>query len=137
MFEFPLDEGIAIYCDQDKNESLVKDLAEWHTAYLRASDRPGDPIQRKITTTYGSNVDYVPLQAADVVAHELMRFSRANPRVPHAPKSGSGSWILDRLKTDCVWFEMCYSKEILEWELDGRAWVPGHWPGFRFVAPEP
>jgi hypothetical protein len=140
MFEHPVDEGVAIYCDQDKNEQLVKDLAHWHTAYLRAADHFGHPDdgKRAVTMTYGSNVDYVPLQAADVVAHELMSFARTNPDMRFvATNRDSNRWIIDRLKGQFPWFAQCYTKEWIEMELNGRAWVPGHWPGFRFVAPEP
>jgi hypothetical protein len=73
LFEHPLDEGIAIYCDQDKSESLVKSLAAWHTAYLRANQRLSlshpNSAARKIVISYGSNLDFVPLQGADVVAN--------------------------------------------------------------------
>lgn len=143
LFEHPVDDGVAIYCDQDKDEALVRSLAGWHTAYLRADptdfhrfypDRP----QRKVVTSYGSNIDYVPLQAADVIAHEVMRFARSNPDIPFiATNRQSSSWILDRLKGRFPWMMVCYQKSFLEMELDGRAFEPAHWPGFRFGAPPP
>lgn len=141
MAEYPVDDGVAIYCDQDKPESLVRELADWHTAYLReTAPYANGPISsaRPVTTTYGSNLNYPPLQAADVVAHELMRHARRNPTLLFVPTNiESGSYILDRLKDRMPWPVSCFSKEMLEWALDGRAWVPGQWPGFRFLGPEP
>jgi hypothetical protein len=134
LFEHPKDDGVSIYCDQDKDEALVKSLAEWHTAYLRASIELGHPEVpiRKVTTIYGSNVDYVPLQAADVVAHEIMRFSRENPEKQF---TGVGSWIAEKLNNRMPWMIACFTKQWLEMELDGRAFVPGQWPGYHFVRP--
>jgi hypothetical protein len=140
LFEHPIDEGIAVYCDQDKDETLVRNLASWHTAYLRANQTLSlahpDSAAREIITSYGSNVRFIPLQAADVAANELMNFARAHPDMPTiAINHGTDSWILERLKARSPWMVMCYSKPILEMELDGRAWVPGQWPGYRFVRP--
>lgn len=139
LFEHPIDDGIAVHCDQDKDRALVEDLGKWHMDYLRANPGAGHPEEatRKVTITYGSNVDYMPLQAADVVAHEIMRFVSANPTMRGvAVTDNPDAWILDRLRKQksSAWLGMNYSKEIIEMEMDGRAWVPGHWPGYRFVA---
>ena len=138
VFEHPRDEGIAIYCDQDRNERLVLQMARWHTAYLRGNDRarPGDQL-RKISTTYGSNVDYRPLQAADVAAHELMRFARGHPDLPHVPTSHPVGHILDRLKEpeNGLMMFWCLNKRFLEMELNGWAFDPDHWPGYRYLPP--
>lgn len=135
LFENPNDEGILVYCDRDKNKDLVLNLARWHEAFLRSDPhaRPGDKI-RKVVTSYGSGLEFMPLQAADVVAHELMQYARKNRGIPVvATNLPSGSWILDRLKSAFPWLVMNYRKDFLKMELDGRAFVPGHWPGYHFV----
>jgi hypothetical protein len=134
LFERPKDEGVAIYCDQDKEESLVLQISKWHEAYVRNNELISDPLRsRRVVTSYGSNVDYVPLQAVDVVAHELMRFVRRNPGVDFVPTNvSSGSEILDKLIGCGMPLFECLSREALEPELDGSAWVPGIPHGFRF-----
>jgi hypothetical protein len=140
LFGHPKDNGIAVYCDQDRNEALVRQLAQWHTEYLRSNPRyfyPGD-ARRPIVPAYGSCIDFKPLQAADVVAHELVRFARAHPgELFVATNVSTGSFILDRLKIAGAMTVTCLSKPILEMELDGRAFVPGHPHGYRFGPPVP
>src|SRR5262249_14259448 len=53
MFQTPKDSGIAVYCDQDRDEDLVKNLAHWHTNYLHQSDHFGHPevATRKVVTS--------------------------------------------------------------------------------------
>ena len=52
MYEAPRDEGMLVYCDKDKDESLVRGLAEWHTNYERQRPRirPRDTYRRVETT---------------------------------------------------------------------------------------
>lgn len=124
------------YCDQDKKESLVLQLAKWHEEFLRATEDLAHQKDRdrRIVTAYGSNLDYVPLQAADVIAHEIMRFARQHPAMKFvATNVSTGSVILDRLKMYGPSLVMCLSKRMLEAELDGSAWVPGHPHGYRFI----
>lgn len=135
IFEHPTDEGVLIYCDQDKDEALVMALSNWHRDFIRADKNAmlrGDH-ERKIVTSYGSNINFLPLQAADVVAHEIMRRARAAPSDQHIIRSES--WILKRLSKAMPFLVMNFTKQLLEMELDGRAFVPGQWPGYRFVPP--
>lgn len=77
-----------------------------------------------MTITYGSNIDHMPLQAADIVAHEIMRFVNANPTMRGvAVTDQPDAWILDRLRKQkhSNWLVLNYSKDMIEWEMDGRA----------------
>jgi hypothetical protein len=138
LFEHPHDDGMLIYCDQDKKESLVLQLAQWHENYLRNADlfRQEDK-ERKIVTSYGSNRVYLPLQAADVIAREIMGYARRSANNHFLIQGQLGSFILDRLYRSGPMMVVCLQKEMLEMELDGRAWVPGHPHGYRFVPPVP
>ena|SRR5271167_2733110 len=70
-------EGIAIYCDQDKGqEEMGQALATWHTRYVTLYRDVGYRAVRT-TTIYGSRMDLIPLQAADIVATETGRACRA------------------------------------------------------------
>lgn len=136
MFEHPVDTGIAVYCDQDRDEDLVKALSKWHADYLRGGGHYWHPElrTRKVITSYGSNVDYVPLQAADVVAHEFMRYGSGSPPAPFVPTNHpTGSWILDRLVPKFPWFTQCFDKKWLEAELSGRLFPKDQPPGFGFA----
>lgn len=139
MFEYPKDEGVIIYCDHDRPEAIGNQLAEWHTEYLRQTHDPLHPEDkyRTVNTSYGFNVDHKPLQAADVIAHEIMSFTRRNPDMSFiATNADTGSPILERLKRCGLSFVICLSKPMLEAELDGSAWVPGFPSGYRFAPPE-
>jgi hypothetical protein len=139
MFQVePKDDGVAVYCDQDKDEALVRQLAQWHADYLHGAPRHHYPedATRPVVTAYGSCLEYVPLQAADVIAHEIMRFARSNPDMHFiASNRDTGSFILERLKKSGVMLVLCLDKTILEMEMDGRAFVPGYPHGYRFVPP--
>jgi hypothetical protein len=139
LFEHPKDEGVAIYCDQDKDRKIVMGLGLWHENYIRSNPTLGhlEDSQREVTLTYGSNVQYIPLQAVDVIAHELMRFGRANRNMRGVANTNDpDAWILDRLKRQrgSLWFPQFLLKDQLEMELDGRAWVPHGAPSYRFFS---
>jgi hypothetical protein len=53
LFEHPVDEGVAIYCDQDKDRALVLGLGQWHTSYIRGNPNVGHPgdSERQVTTS--------------------------------------------------------------------------------------
>ncbi len=132
--EAPEDEGIAIYCDQDKDEALVLQLAKWHTDYLRKDDSAEPWLRdRPITTSYGSNIQYKPLQAADVVAHEAVRYARSNPTMPFVPTNRNlGGYIVDRLKNSC-WVRLgFYQRWMIDTEMSGKAFPPDSSPAYRF-----
>jgi hypothetical protein len=78
--EYPTDEGIEIYIDQDKQrESLGRELAQWHRDKLRkapsfwriAPDRP-------VSINYASSYEVLPLQAADIISHSTFSWTRAS-----------------------------------------------------------
>jgi hypothetical protein len=134
LFEHPKDEGVLIHCDQDKDEELVLQLAEWHTAFLRADTTLFKDRSRQIEIAVGSNLTYLPLQAADVVAHEVMRYATTHPTIPFIPSNQpTGSWILDRLRASSLFLVECLTADMLRMELDGSAFVAGNEPGFRFI----
>ncbi|MCR6645455.1 MAG: DUF3800 domain-containing protein [Terricaulis sp.] len=83
------DDGITIYCDREANhEFLGKAAAEWHAEFFKknAPKAIGASLfanpDRSIDMHYGSAIDYVPLQLADILAHctfQLMRNSLKDP----------------------------------------------------------
>lgn len=127
LFEHPKDDGVAIYCDQDKNEKLVRGLGDWHEAYNKANPSfwHPDDAKRAVIRSYGSCIEYVPLQAADIVALEILQAARSGGKQP--------SWILDKLQKGKFWFVTNLSKDLLEMELNGQAWEPGYKPGYRYL----
>jgi hypothetical protein len=135
LFEYPKDEGVAIFCDKDKDKRTVLALSQWHEDYLRDNQnaRPEERT-REISTTYGSNIEYKPLQAADVVAHEAMTFARRNPGMGIiATNVDSGSWIIERLKGKTLFLVEFLSEPFLEIELSGKAFMPGFYPEYHFI----
>jgi hypothetical protein len=77
--ENPNDEGIAIYCDQDKgHETLARDIATWHEERLRRTNNPVrmDP-NRPVSIHYVSSFDFVPVQAADILSHGMFQWMRS------------------------------------------------------------
>jgi hypothetical protein len=134
LFEYPIDEGVAIFCDQEKDKRAVVALADWHEQYLRNNNSVElEERKRKISITYGSNIDYKPLQAADVVAHEAMQFARRHPHSIISSNGDSGSWIIERLKDKMLFMIEFLAQPFLEMELNGHAFVPGFYPHFKFV----
>jgi hypothetical protein len=77
LFEFPLDEGVTIYCDQEKEHELIgRDIALWHEARLRRYGPSQRQRDRVINTYYVSSFKYVPIRAADILAHSTFQWAR-------------------------------------------------------------
>jgi len=77
--EYPEDEGVAIYCDQDKGrEALGLEIAKWHQAQLKILHKPGARARpdREVSTHYVSSFAYAPLQAADILANDTFRYMK-------------------------------------------------------------
>jgi hypothetical protein len=75
----PTDDGIAIYCDQETGrQHLAKDIATWHEERLRRSKNPLriNP-DRPVSTHYVSSIDFVPVQAADILSHGMFQWMKA------------------------------------------------------------
>lgn len=75
--EHPRDEGVDIYIEQDtEHQKLGRSIAEWHKNMLKKSNRISplfpDP-NRSITINYGSPIQHLPMQVADVLAHSFFR----------------------------------------------------------------
>ena len=141
IFSHPKDDGILVYCDQDKAKALVMALASWHEAYLRAKPAEWDfhdERLRPVMVAYGSSVDYVPIQAADVLAYEVMRSARA--RGPDW--AGIGAYIPPHEQIAARLFKagpltaMLHIRPALEMEADGRAFVPDNLPGYHYLPPD-
>jgi hypothetical protein len=97
------DEGVAIYIDQDKDhEALGRQLARWHEQRLRRNP-PKSNINRDraITVTYGSRINFRPLQAADVLAHAgyqyLSNFLQVIGKPPPEPLFLPEPYFLERM----------------------------------------
>jgi hypothetical protein len=136
LLETPKDEGVAVYCDQDKDRKLTLELAQWHSDYLRANEfvRP-EARNRSVVTSYGSCVEFKPLQAADVIAHESMSYFRLNdpPFIP--TNQSTSSWILNRLKSAFPFMAQLVSLEQVRAEIQGN-FYEGFWPGFHYGKPD-
>src|ERR1700730_4167237 len=75
--EAPVDDGITIYCDQEKEHELLGvDIARWHEARLNK-----DPLlasfpldgPRPIAVLYGPKRKFIPLQLADILANDMFK----------------------------------------------------------------
>jgi hypothetical protein len=93
--EGPIDEGIAIYIDQDKeHESLGLQIAKWHETRLRQDSHTRVNKERIVSTHYVSRIDYRPLQAADILAHasyqslrNFLKVCETAPKIAPPPES--------------------------------------------------
>lgn len=106
LHEAPADEGISIYIDKDNDEyeKLGQCIADWHLAQNHS---------RRVSITYGYNIDYKPLQAADILANETYRYIQAGQGVPLG---------LYNSITDNSWLNMSlYAKPLLEMEFEAKA----------------
>lgn len=136
--EVPKDEGIAIYADQDGNtfEAIGRELLEWHAAYNRRNEQAINPA-RDVSITYGPKLQYIPLQAGDIIANETYRYM-SNEKRAGMPKLGGifvgqedtaspiiralhGSLEVRKATLDVV----LYNKRMLEERLD--AWEFGEY----------
>jgi hypothetical protein len=126
--EVPRDEGIAIYVDQDDPEhiDLGRRVAAWHEAYLRSNREARNP-DRAASTIYGSNLQYIPLQAADILANETYRYMHDKTGIPYLGAMVIGATdvaarpMLEAIKGRSYLQVTLYSKARLEWELEGTA----------------
>ena len=73
----PKDDGITIYCDQEKEHELLgADIARWHEARLNKNlSLASFPLEgpRDVSVYYGSKRQFLPLQAADIFANDTYR----------------------------------------------------------------
>ncbi|NRG19402.1 DUF3800 domain-containing protein [Rhizobiales bacterium] len=74
------DEGILIYCDQEKeHESMGSDLAQWHEARLRNDPSLAtNPVeaQRDVSILYGPKRTHISMQLADIFANDTFKMVR-------------------------------------------------------------
>jgi hypothetical protein len=126
LHEVPRDEGIAIYVDRDENENLAREITDWHVAYYRANGEMDDP-DRNINLMFGSNRQYLPLQAADILANEAFRHMHGKTGIPilgAVPMDGSDpklSPLVKAMLPGCRLMVPCFNKELLRIELEARA----------------
>lgn len=102
MYPDDSDEGITIYCDQEpEHEFLGKAAADWHANFLRKT-APHTPLfadpNREIDMHYGSAITYVPLQLADILAHNVFQMMRDSMR---SPDNWEKPVFLDCLNSHC------------------------------------
>lgn len=118
--QHPTDEGIAIYIDQDNGrDKLGYQLAEWQEARLRRAPGPHVDPRRQVSSHYVSSVDFLPLQAADILAHgsfQWMRDFLLNRKTHPEP------YFVECMRRNEVPFHVNYfhSKELLDIELRKR-----------------
>jgi hypothetical protein len=119
--EAPISEGITIYCDREEQHHLLgAQLAQWHEDKLRRSEwisTYNDNPNFAVDLHYGSNFDYVPLQAADILAHggfQQMKAMLEQPpgRLPHP--------LLAALQGNTSGIANLHSAELIELEYRAR-----------------
>jgi hypothetical protein len=73
----PKDDGITIYCDQEKEHELLgADIARWHEARLaRDLSLASFPLDepRPVSILYGPKRQFLPLQIADIYANDTFK----------------------------------------------------------------
>jgi hypothetical protein len=76
----PADEGFAIYCDKDTaHEKLMNEITDWQVLRVRKMIglSPGQLNRQRATAVqFGSPLDVVALQAANLIAHSVFRQGR-------------------------------------------------------------
>jgi hypothetical protein len=101
---------------------------------LSSNEHARDP-GRRVEFDHGSDQDYLPLQAADVMVNETYRYMRnkyrtaktANTLVPFLGATPIGATdadarhIIEALKPNCMFIVPLYNKGALEVFLDGKA----------------
>lgn len=128
LHEIPKDEGIVIYNDKDGFDHIGTALANWHTRYLAANEYADDP-DRPVSILTGLNTQYVPLQAADVLANETFRYMRSGgsaPALGARPIEGAdphARQLIEDLYGKVALIVRCYNKKALEIELE--VWARG------------
>src|SRR5208282_2353358 len=75
LHQHPRDEGVQIIVDSDEKKGLSRRISDWHKKYLRKNEHARYP-GRKIDFDHGSDRDYLPLQAADILVNETYRYMR-------------------------------------------------------------
>jgi hypothetical protein len=125
--EVPKDEGIAIFVDQDNvHERTAQHITHWHEQYVRQNETARNQ-NREIKIRFGSNMQYVPLQAADILANETFRYMHRKVPNPYLGAIVIGmpdadpSPVIQELKKGSYLQVELYSKQMLEWVLEGRA----------------
>lgn len=82
------DDGVRIIVDRDRGRQQTgEEIARWHETKLRAN--PPDHVNpdREVEIEYGSSIDHLPLQMADILAHGS--FQEARNRLQNNPKPES------------------------------------------------
>jgi hypothetical protein len=81
--EAPKDDGIEVYIDIDTKatQSLAKALSQWHIDYNRRNKNAINP-ERDVSTVAGPNRQYIPLQAADILANETYGYMLKRTGMP-------------------------------------------------------
>jgi Protein of unknown function (DUF3800) len=73
----PHDEGITVYCDQEKEHELLGvEIARWHEARLNKDPSLAtNPINtpRPVSVHYGPKREFIPIQLADILANDTFK----------------------------------------------------------------
>jgi len=135
--ELPEDEGIAIFIDRDENENLAREITEWHVDYYRHNDQVDDS-NREITLAFGSDREFVPIQAADILANETYRYVMSGGEIPFigaSPVGGSDPYarpFIEAIKQysflTVTWFTGPMLKAVLDAKARGETRPDGRNP---------
>ena len=143
----PLDEGVHIIVDRDEKKGLTRRISDWHTKHLRSNEHARNP-GRMITFDHGSDRNYLPLQAADVLVNETYRYMQnkyqnaetTKTLVPFLGATPIGTtdeharYIIEALKPSCLFMVPLYNRGALEIILEGKAWGAIRPDGFNSEA---
>jgi len=134
IHQHPYDEGVQIIVDRDEKKGPSRRIYAWHKKYLSNNEHARYP-GRRVDFDHGSDRDYLPLQAADVLVNETYRYMRnkyqnaetAKTLVPFLGATPIGDpdeharHIIEALKPNCMFMVPLYNKGALEIIFDGRA----------------
>jgi hypothetical protein len=125
LHEMP-DEGIAIYVDRDENENLAREITDWHIEYYQRNEENANPY-RDINLRFGSDRQFIPLQAADILANETFRYAHKQSEIPFLgttlvdSSDPNASMIIELIKNQSFLIVQLFDHESLELEIDARA----------------
>ena len=120
--QVPNDEGVMIFVDRDNGrENLGVQIGRWHEEYIRRFPQDHINPDRSVSVTYGPDIEYLPLQAADVLVNGsfqwMKEFLRTRPGDPAPPENMFLRAMRNQPGPDPITLRHFHSAELLDIEF--------------------